>query len=297
VAWRFPILEGLRVDHGLSSKAEVPRFYDSMIAKLIAHGPTRAVALQRLVSALRNTHVVGIKTNRDYLLACLSAPSFTSAQLHTRWLDFDSTNWKEPPCGPAWVALAGALYLHHAGLAHGSLAHWSNGSSLDAPLRLSVADGDEHLLRIETGASRQSFKVGEHEIEIPLGSGLDTLTKVQINGFSTSVFARMHANTLFLDALGVSASCRNLAVDAPDTSKGQAASHLFAKMHGMVRGLTASAGQTVQLGDRLLSLEAMKMEHSINAPCAGSVKIVHVHDGMQVAPGLLMIELEPSDPK
>ena len=69
--------------------------------------------------------------------------------------------------------------------------------------------------------------------------------------------------------------------------------NLIAKMHGMVRGIGVVLGQSVKLGDRLLSLEAMKMEHSMNAPCNGTVKAIHVQEALQVTPGKLLIEIEP----
>ena len=70
--FRFPDIPGVRVDSAIESGSEVPPYYDSMIAKVIAHGATRAEAVRRLTAALRGAELIGPVTNRDLLLELLS---------------------------------------------------------------------------------------------------------------------------------------------------------------------------------------------------------------------------------
>ncbi len=84
-------LPGLRVDTGYREGDMVTPFYDPLVAKIIAHGKTRAAAVQTAISALENLTVEGIKTNRSFLLACLRDESFVAADLHTRFLDMHKT--------------------------------------------------------------------------------------------------------------------------------------------------------------------------------------------------------------
>jgi len=83
---RVSLPSQLRVDSWIETGTEVPAFYDPMLAKLIAHAPTRAQAIEQLESALGQTRVDGIETNRDYLLALLRRAEFRRGALTTRWI-------------------------------------------------------------------------------------------------------------------------------------------------------------------------------------------------------------------
>src|SRR5690606_23533125 len=81
--WTLPGGAGIRCDHGLAPAASIPPYYDSMIAKIIAHGPDRESARLRLLEALANTHIHGPVTNRGYLVEALRHPRFAGAELST----------------------------------------------------------------------------------------------------------------------------------------------------------------------------------------------------------------------
>jgi len=84
--WAPPTGPGIRVDAGFCADSEVTRFYDSMVAKVISHAPTRSAAAARLIEALRDFHVIGVKTNIPYVLRVLAEPEFASAQFDTGFL-------------------------------------------------------------------------------------------------------------------------------------------------------------------------------------------------------------------
>ncbi|AIE88185.1 enoyl-CoA hydratase-related protein [Fimbriimonas ginsengisoli] len=93
LAWAEPKAPGVRVDTGYAADAEIPRYYDSMIAKVIAHGDTRAEAIQRLRGALLDFHVLGVRTNVAYLLDVLSHAGFQKGDIDTGFLGREFSEW------------------------------------------------------------------------------------------------------------------------------------------------------------------------------------------------------------
>ena len=194
----------VRVDHALASGIDIPPYYDSMIAKLIAHAPTRDGARAQLAAALEETVADGLPTNKDYLAAVLRDQRFADGEATTEFLsrfDPDAGNFGE------WSG-------------------WSNNPA---------------------HRSRGSVRFFErHTSRDPLrgwGAGED---------------------------------------------------RLLAPMNGRVVSVNAKTGETVAANKALVVLEAMKMEHVLDFPFAVTVKAVHVEAGAQVAPGKLLMELEPA---
>ncbi|MBX3095695.1 MAG: ATP-grasp domain-containing protein [Fimbriimonadaceae bacterium] len=100
LGWAEPSGPGIRFDTGFGAGAEVTRFYDSLVAKLIVHGTTREDAIRRLSMALRDTHILGVRTNVTYVLDLLSAPWFVSADFDTGTLGREMGEWLEPSSVP-----------------------------------------------------------------------------------------------------------------------------------------------------------------------------------------------------
>src|SRR5690606_10064704 len=103
----------------------IPHFYDSLVAKVVAHGPDRESARLRLLDALSDTHVHGLVTNRDYLVAALRHDRFVHARLGTDWLESAGIEGTPPLPDSRWLALAAALLVERRSRPHGWLAHWS----------------------------------------------------------------------------------------------------------------------------------------------------------------------------
>ncbi|MEQ1934980.1 MAG: biotin carboxylase N-terminal domain-containing protein [Fimbriimonadaceae bacterium] len=97
LGWSEPQGPGIRVDTGYGPGAEVTRFYDSMIAKLIVHAETRGQAIQKLKHALLDFHVLGVKTNIAYILDVLEHPGFARAEFDTDWLGREFGTWAPSP--------------------------------------------------------------------------------------------------------------------------------------------------------------------------------------------------------
>lgn len=100
LAWAEPKASMVRVDTGYRQGAEISRFYDSLAAKVIAHGETRLQAIQKLEIALRDFHILGVKTNIGYLLDVLAHPDFRAGNIDTGFLAREMGDWS-PPAPPA----------------------------------------------------------------------------------------------------------------------------------------------------------------------------------------------------
>jgi geranyl-CoA carboxylase alpha subunit len=297
-AWALPNGPGVRVDHGLAERAEVPPHYDSMLAKVIAHGADRAEALARLRAALAGTSVLGLRTNRDWLLRCLEAPAFAAPDLATAWLGEASAGWTAPAPDARWLAVAAALTVHRAARAHGPLACWSSGGRRESPLRL-LAGGREHPLRVSyatDGPMRVTGSDGAATVEVEVvrddaaaGAG----ATVTVDGLRLAVRAAPAGAPPWLDAFGVSDAWID-ATDLPREVEGAAGGGVVSsRMHGQVVRLAVAAGERVERGTLLLTVEAMKMEHRFEAPVAGTVAEIGAAEGAQVAPGRLLVRIEP----
>lgn len=113
LAWAEPQSPGVRVDTGYGPGAEIPRYYDSLIAKVIAHGETREQAILKLEGALLDFHILGVKTNISYLLDVIRHPQFRSGDFDTGFLGREFTDWQPSTNIPAELAsiadLAGSV--------------------------------------------------------------------------------------------------------------------------------------------------------------------------------------------
>jgi len=293
-AWAWPEGPGLRVDHGLAQPARVPPYYDSMIAKLVAHGDDREQARARLMAALRDTWVAGLVTNRDYLLDALAAAPFAQAQLSTGWLAEAAAGWRVPEPDRRWLAVAAALRLHRAAVRHGPLARFSSTGTRESVMRLALA-GRDHPIRLVSGhALPTRVQVDDTPpiaVEVLHDDG--ERAEVAVDGLRRAVRALTDGPTGWLDAFGVSAAVDDRS-DAPPAAPADTGSgDVIVRMHGAVVRVAVAPGDRVARGALLATVEAMKMEHRFESAVAGIVVEVPVAPGQQVAPGRLLVRIAP----
>ena len=268
---QFP--DGARADSGVRSGDTISPFYDPMIAKVIVHGPTRDVALAKLSAALRDTQVAGTVTNLGFLGALAAHKGFADGDVDTGLIARDI----EVLTAAAVIAPA-----HWARAAMGALGldgpKADAGFSLWAPLRQSVAlarEGEEITLQVEViDKDAQRWFVRDAVVEAKRVGGRWQLDgKTAVYGIAFDIIDPLHR-------------------DASATGDGNL---IVAPMPGLVKVVTAKAGQVVQSGDRLAVLEAMKMEHSLLAARDGVIAEVLVSEGNQVEAGAALIRLEDAE--
>jgi 3-methylcrotonyl-CoA carboxylase alpha subunit len=285
---RFP--EGARADTGVRAGDEISPWYDPMIAKIIVHGPTRAVALRKLDAALAGTQVAGSVTNLAFLRALAGHAGFAAGDVDTGLIDRDLATLAAAPVActrTRALAAIGALGLTGA-------AGPVEGFTLWAPLRRAVAlraEGEEIAAAVEVlprGAARVTLGETVHEVArdgagwrvdgAPVGAEV-----VALDG-SVAVFWGNGYVFDVVDPLEVAAAA------------GGGAGRIEAPMPGLVKAVFVGAGDAVAAGDRLAVLEAMKMEHALTAGRDGVVAEVLVEAGAQVEAGAALIVLEEGEP-
>ena len=274
--------EGIRIDSGVIEGGEVTPFYDPMIAKVIAYGETRDEALDRLRDALLDSIVAGPKTNTRFLTALLDHPDFRAGKLDTGLIDRNlEALGAVPPELDRQAVAAGALALvaeEKARLDAVAISRsgwvsdpWgdSDGFAL-APGRAGTirvkADGEEITLALDA-AGEEAF-AGE--------SATDRAFTLVTAGDDVYVLDRGRQTRVSLvDPLDVSF----------DDHGSDAGGNVKSPMHGKLVALFVTDGQVVEKGQRVAIVEAMKMEHPVLAPRAGTVESIAFEAGAQLGEG------------
>ncbi len=294
---QFGAGDGVRIDTGVETGSTIGLDYDPMIAKVIAWGPDRATAIDRLVGALDGTIVDGLKSNRAFLARLANHPAFRAGEVDTGFIARHANDLHHDDEAPEAALLLAALDRLLDG---GSVAPTAAGSSAFArPFRLNLPS--ERTLRFWSGGTVHSMTVRGSEGRFRF-AGLDGIGEVNARRLSDgSISADRGGMALhgYVVTSGNGVDVRiagqtfRLATRAPlkDAVAGASDGRIAAPMPGRVLAVDVVPGQTVAVGDRLLVLEAMKMEHRIIARAAGVVGTVHVSEGDQVADGQLLVEI------
>ncbi len=294
-----PPVEGLRLDSGVEDGSVVGTHYDAMLAKVVAYSASREGAARQLAAALRRARVHGVTTNRDLLVASLLHPEFLAGTAST------SFYVQHPPAelaagfgpDPALGALVAAL---------------ADAAGSRGPLLPGLTSGFHN---IPVGYRSRSFVAGDREIEVRYRFGRDGL---EVDGTGGVILVEASASRVVLDVDGVRRGWTVgrfgadddvwVVVDgaqgtialrrAPrfaDPSARLPTGALVAPMPGTVVRVAVEAGATVAAGQPLVWLEAMKMEHAVNAPAAGVVTALPVTVGQQVTQGTPLAVVMPAD--
>jgi len=290
--WQPP--RGVRCDHALASGCEVSPFYDSMLAKLIAHAPTRDTAIQRLADALDRTACLGLATNRAFLARVLRHPAFAGDAVSTAFLGQHFADDAARACqAPSWLralAAGSQAVLPQAALSP-LWAGWAASGRIETASPIEV-DGRFETWQLGGTPRALVATCGElaHTIT-DLTRESRSIVHAGIDGRPVSARAAHDGDASWWQCEGAQAALRDLRLVGAQATRSLAAGALRAPMHGRVTQLHAQLGASVQAGSLLLVMEAMKMEHQIHAPFAGTVSAVHTRVDDQVAARQVLIEI------
>ncbi len=278
--------EDVRVDHALETGCAIPPYYDSMIAKLIAHGPDRDEARAKLARALDATVALGLPTNKSFLAAVLRDPGFARGEAATDFLSRFEFRDRAPDAAAS--SIAAALLAARAG--YGEWNSWSNNPAREMRFRL----GEEIALRYADGAYRAQTPRGAVTLRLSAMGEHHARFALEGAGEESVAFA-IERDALHLARGGASQRFENT-LYAPAARRGGAAGdgRLASPMNGRVVAVHAKPGERVDAGQALIVLEAMKMEHGLSLQVPVRITAVHVAAGVQVAPGHLLVEFEPA---
>ncbi|RPF46359.1 propionyl-CoA carboxylase alpha chain [Streptomyces sp. Ag109_G2-6] len=281
--------EHVRVDTGFTDGDTVSVHYDAMLAKVIAHAPTRAEAVRVLADALARARIHGPATNRELLVRSLRHPEFTAARLDTGFYDRHLATLTDGAPDPALACLAAAL----------AEAAPDPGAPLAARL------GGWRNLRSQPQTRRYTVSGTEHEIQyqpvehpgVRVLAATPALVTLEVDGVRRMFHVKHKSNTVYVDStLGSHTLTRFPRF--PDPQDRAAPGSLLAPMPGTVVRVAAglAPGSAVTAGQPLLWLEAMKMEHRILAPASGTLTALHAATGQQVEFGALLAVVQEETP-
>lgn len=279
----------IRTDHALLSGCEVPPYYDSMIAKLIAHGSDRETARRNLLQGLDQTIALGVRTNQGFLASCLDHPAFVSANVTTDFVSVHESDLladREDELEHA-VSLM-AAFLHAApeiGLTHG----------FDTPVRLE-RDGVIHDRSVR--AEPKGFCEVLNDVD-------EMLCQITVHSMQDHIVRYMEANierhaVFWRHDDRVIVQIGNTSWDFVDRSFGAGIAgdagggdgKIRASMTGRIVAVEIAVGDMVTTGQKIVVLEAMKMEHAHTSGVSGKVAAIHVAAGDQVDAHRIMVEIE-----
>lgn len=298
----------VRVDGGVRMGDTITPFYDPMIAKLIVHGHDREHARQLMLQALAAVRTTGVHTNVDFLGRLMRNPAFAQADLDTGLIvkQHDNIFPAASKTGDKTMALVAAAILRNFGLNRPNSSHasspwqqvdtWRVGGNFDTTLN--ILDQQElRVLKIQRQASNWTLTIDDapaqefywqadsgHKVRIRLGD-LEDKGEVYLSGLSIDVFTdgvRKHMQ--WQDPISLATG------ETEDNAGG-----LTAPMPGKILSIAVNIGDNVTKGTPLIIMEAMKMEHTIEAPHDGLVEEIYFAVGDQVTEGVNLIGLKQAE--
>jgi len=288
----------VRWDSGVEEGSVVGVDFDPMLAKVIAHGPTRAEAAGRLALALERMHLGGVVTNRDFLVATLRNEAFLAGDTTTDFIDRIDPAGSQAAPDTAMAAIVAAMWIQGRNRADDRVwgfarSNFRTGSL--PPQYIEFENGPDETHRIEYSLRRDGgFTLGSGETVLVHEWTPDDI-ELEVDG------RRLRAAVTVADGVGYVTLGRTtvtlpvkprFAVPGSELPTGG----LVAPMPGSVIELRCAVGDTVDAGQVLVVLEAMKMEHHITAPFAGTVTELPIAVGDQVENGALLLTIEePAD--
>ncbi|RKH46327.1 acetyl-CoA carboxylase biotin carboxylase subunit [Corallococcus sp. AB049A] len=292
LAWVPPQGEGVRVDHGVREGQDITPFYDSMQAKLIAHGPDRETARERLASALRELTVFGVTTNSTFIQHVLAHEAFRSGRYDTGFVAAHTPPETLGALGQGSTedqAILAAVLFHDDALAlsrkggfDAALTGWSSSSALPVPVVLHDGASEFRASVRPAGPEAYDVRIGDTAVALSL-RGLDAgRVEVEVSGRRRPVRYRRAGATLWSSLDGITRQLRDVSFRLPSERERASDGRLRAPMDGRIIRVSTEVGATVKKGDVLVVLEAMKMESSLIAPTDGVVTAVNVTVGAQV---------------
>jgi 3-methylcrotonyl-CoA carboxylase alpha subunit len=292
-ALALPGGEGIRVDAGVAADDEVTPFYDPMIAKVIAHAPTREQAIDRLAGALDRTVVAGVRNNTGFLAALLRTEAFRAGRHDTGFIAQNLATLATGPHGPdrAAIAAGAARLLARERARVADAAGDGEPSPWDADDGFQLSGARATALPLEAdghaATATVSWRGGQAVVTVEGEAGPSDAQV--IDGDDAVYVLRRGRQTVV----------RLRALDPFDAAHLGEGGRVTAPMHGKVIEILVAPGDAVHKGQRLAVIEAMKMEHALISPVDGTVAEVRAAVGGQVADGALVMTIdegsEPAD--
>jgi 3-methylcrotonyl-CoA carboxylase alpha subunit len=303
---------GVRVDSGVRAGDTISPYYDSMIAKLIVHGNTREEALARMDVALAQTHIVGLNTNVQFLRHVVQSPSFAKADLDTALIPREAAVLFDQEKVGLAMAVAGTVantLLQERAMAvrsSGWIDPWARRDGWQS-FSLNQRRFDFEFHGEAVAASLTYLHDGATQLKVGQGKGLGAAAELLTfdllpEGIDVQFAGQRQVLTVYQKSdvahiHSAQGATQIVAIDVlAHAGDGQAdVGRLTAPMPGKVVSFSVKAGDKVVKGQALAIMDAMKMEHTIEAPVDGTVAELLFAPGDQVAEGTELLKLSAAE--
>ena len=292
--WDIPQREGIRVDHGIQNGQVVSPHYDPMLAKVIAFGDNRSEAIRRLASAVQDTKLLGVNHNKLFLQNVLRHSVFAEGEATTAFIEQHfSADVSMAQKQPSASTLAKASLLFYARQqAHTATSLvWRRDVEASYCYKLLFDDETSTLALTQTN-DKFNVRVTESEVELGVELELLELEKnhciIIENGIRQTLHFAFDDCHLYLDD-----GCGHFKFEdvthLPAAVGGSGDGLVEASMDGSIVSVLVAEGEEVQVGQTLVVLEAMKMEHPLKARIDGVVEAISCELGQQVKTKQLLL--------
>jgi acetyl-CoA carboxylase biotin carboxylase subunit len=297
----FQLPEGLpwlRVDSGVESGSEVSIHYDPMLAKVITHGADRREATDRMRYALSRLGVQGLVTNREFLIDLLGHQAYQDAHIHTHFIEEHASELgpRTDAAARAGAAIAGLLARRLAARADAVILPALRSGFRNNPWSpqrgtLRLGESSIQLEYREHGPGRYEVTVDSqvHQVLWCSGTAGEPEAVLEIDGVRRSYRVICEPERVLVQERGGAAFVFLEEPRFPELDTEVPAGGYVAPMPGKVISVDVAAGDHVTKDQRLLVMEAMKMEHAIRAGADGVVETIVAAVGMQVDAGQVLV--------
>lgn len=294
--WRIPQREGIRMDHGIQEGQIVSPHYDPMIAKVIAYGDNRAQAIRRLASAVEDTQLLGMNNNKLFLQNVLRHPVFGAGEATTAFIEqhFTSDVSMDQKTPTARTLAKAALLYFQRGV---------DSSTESFSLARPTAKGYCYKLDFDGKSTQVSLTESGADFDVAVGETVETIELVNMdnghaliihNGVRESVAYSFDGKQLYIDDGSGHFILEDVTHRPADTASGAGSGQVKASMDGAIVDVLVGEGDSVEAGQTLVVLEAMKMEHPLKAGVTGVVTAIGCSAGQQVKSKQLLVTVEAS---
>ena len=305
-----------RTDHALRDGHEVSPWYDSMLAKIIVHAPTREQACLKMLKALNDTQAVGIKTNLSFLSQLIAHKAFVQGATHTHFINdhfADNASRKTNPTDLHWAIAAVFSAAPPAPLPgqqpYPEAMHGFNSTGVGTlPVRIHLGEQARKGFVERLGKSLTTVwfnAAGEQESTTTLSFESCLINKRNVQTWQVACHGVVSTITVFSSADLLVVQTQDGTFEFTNARLARATSGhddamesaIKSPMNGRVVAIKQVAGDATRAKQAIVVLEAMKMEHSIGSKRDAVIGTIHVEVGQQVSPGQLLVTLVANDSK
>jgi 3-methylcrotonyl-CoA carboxylase alpha subunit len=301
---------GYRIDPGLDIKSQVSIYYDPMIAKIIGFSMDRDEAIDNAAYGIDEAEISGLKTNTAFLVNCLRHQGFLDGKIHTGFIpeNMEELIGIDVEARDEVYGLA-ALYIlmqydnpqNHPRTPFTTLDGWRSNANTrmsftflrkDTPIQVDVLSVEEEMFAKLQVNDNEIFTISLAPLTDAQTGSLDKTLKTSLNLYDAWAY-KLKDDHISLFRKGVAIKVMLPTFDSSSNTTG--GNTITAPMPGKIIAVNISVGDSVNAGDKLIIMEAMKMEMSLEAPRDGVVAAVHICADALVSDGEVLLELEPED--